>query len=171
MKTTKYALIYFLDPNDIIPDIQRISEMDIRKFFVSDTNIFVFSSTMTIDELYTYFDVMPEGRLFFLLKYSKEDLRISLPQRIIDFLDSEEVLGDEDQTFGIIVDDGESDMSEITNDGVFEGVIELGNKELTAAEYVAKLSPSEKDSLYESILNKLPNVSDWEAKLLIELEE
>lgn len=141
--------------------------MNIRRFSVGQTVIFLFSTNMLIDELYEYLDLKPEGRLFILNEYNKKNLRISLPKSVNDFLnDDEDKLEVEyithyNQNIDDLINDI-NDLNLLTDDNVMK---------ISPSSYINVLTDEEKNAEYERLLNKLPDISEWEADVLKELEK
>lgn len=157
-----------MEPDEIIDLLEEISITNIKRFFIGESNTFVFTSYKSLDELYETLN-NGDGHLYILTEFNEENIKIKLPKKVVEFLTSDELENDF-PVLGIVSDN--SDMSDyiLNQNGTFEGAIDLLTmNEMSPDKYVKALSDEEKDEHIDTLLAKMPNLNEWEQEVLKEL--
>lgn len=157
-----------MEPDEIIDLLEEISITNIKRFFIGESNTFVFTSYNTIDELYDKLN-NGDGHLYMLMEFKEENVKIKLPKKVVEFLKSDD-LEDEFPVLGLVSDNSDMNDYILNQNGRFEGAIDLLTmNEMSPDKYVKALSDEEKDEHIDTLLAKMPNLNEWEQEVLKEL--
>lgn len=145
-------------------DLKKISETNVRIAKYDTTVLYTIRTALFLKELKNYLSM--SDRYFIIIDTNQEDcFEYELPKLFSEFLLSE---GD-DELNGAI-----TRLKELYNldDVSYESVDDDLNVHIsgsTPKEYISKLDDDERNSLKESLLNKMPNLSEWEKLVIKEL--
>lgn len=167
----RYIAIFFSISDNTLKDIQHLSQSKIQIASFDSNDIVSFDSPMTLNELKSLFE-NDEDNLFILAEF--DDLVFGLPEEIIGVLSGESNLTDI-KSENIIYFETDEEYEQFFNEN---GNIQLINGESPFINYYAAVEPIEPNAyvesmseeskilLYEQIVDKLPNITEFEAEVL-----
>lgn len=165
----KYIAIFFtLSPNTL-KDIRYLSSTKIGFVRVGDTEIISFDSPMLLNELHSLFS-NDSTNMFTLSEY--DQVKFGLPQEIVDLLNGDiEVENIQDESIIKF-------NSEVEYEAFFDAEVSLSEEPFKLQSilpeprtYVDMLTEESKKEVYSELVAKLPNVTEWEAKVITLLTE
>ena len=174
----KYIAIFLLLDDEVITNIKQVSNTRVYELYKEGVNCFTFESVMTKDEITTFLTLGKSDRFFILIEVDRAS--VVAPTEILEKLNiggvnnainTEEIVFDIEESIDIFKTTLKPDELKYFNDNFKVSIGDIKQNEIEPRTYVDSIPEEFRAEIIRNIEDKLPNITKWEAEVLILLNE